>query len=229
MKLHFIVRYSGLWLPLSCIGDIFHWFQIIQGLCNVAYFGWGVQDPPISIYILDSGVSELLLHHYYPPNFFSLVSTYWCPSFFLQDLMIYPLVTLQPWVQQYLLWSSSVKVTFIFVELFFLVLSLPCHDRVCLGHLFDLVPQYLISLCQMINCFLQLFHMDLVQGCVKCNVIERGGFVPSWDHSVRAVIFRLSCDQLLGELEVMIFICKKILNSIYVCLFTGFSLRSFQA
>ena len=51
VKLNFLVRDSGVWSPRYFIGDIWHWFHRGQGLWNVAYFEWGGQALPLSLYI----------------------------------------------------------------------------------------------------------------------------------------------------------------------------------
>ena len=35
MRLKFLVRYSGVWLPLYCIGNLLHWFHRRQGSWNM--------------------------------------------------------------------------------------------------------------------------------------------------------------------------------------------------
>ena len=60
MKLHFLVGYSGMWPPQSCIGDLWHWFYIGQISWNVAYFKLGIRYLPLSLYIWYLGVRGFL-------------------------------------------------------------------------------------------------------------------------------------------------------------------------
>ena len=91
----------------------------------------------------------------------------------------------------------------------FFFFSLPHQDCIFLSKLLDLVSKDLVCLCHMIDFFHLMIYVDLVCGCNHCEVIQRGGDLPGRDHIVCAMISNLSCDQLLGELEVGIFVCKK--------------------
>ena len=50
--------------------------------------------------------------------------------------------------------------------------------------------------------------MDVVRGCIQCDIIERRGYVPGKDHSVCSVVYRPSFAHLLGDLEVVISVRK---------------------
>ena len=121
------------------------------------------------------------------------------------------------------------QVTLGFIWLFFLFLSLPSQDSVCLSQRFDLVPQYLICLRHLADFFHQLINVALVCGCGQCKVVESGGYSPGQDHIIHAVISRLSCAQLLGDIEVVIFALKNFLNPIHILPFEGFYLHSLHA
>ena len=74
---------------------------------------------------------------------------------------------------------------------------------------FDLVPEDLVLLCQLADCFHKLVPVALIRGCNQYNVIERGGYARGMDHSAHAVISCISYTQLLVELEIVIFVHKK--------------------
>ena len=109
-------------------------------------------------------------------------------------------------------WVHFSYVTFIFVWWFSLLLSFPFQDYVCLGHIFDMVPDALVSILHMACCFHWLFHMALFCGCGKFRVIKHIVYVSGCHHSDRDVISRMLCAQLLGDLEVVIFIRKTLLE-----------------
>ena len=152
-------------------------------------------------------------------------------SFFvLQDLFIWPLATLQTRVQKYPFGSSFAR-QLLFLLYDFLVFYLPCQYWFCLGQLLDLVPEDLVSLFHLENCCHQLVHVTLVRGCGQYKVIECGGYVPDWYHIICAMISRLFCAHILGEIEVVICIHKYYwTQSTVFCLFIfGVFLHSFKA
>ena len=75
--------------------------------------------------------------------------------------------------------------------------------------MFNLVPHDLVDLLQLVNFSHQLVDMALVHGRGNGNVIKCGGYIPSRYYIVYTVISCLSCTQIMGELEVVISVCKK--------------------
>ena len=118
---------------------------------------------------------------------------------------------------------------FYFIFVIFIVLSLPYQDWACLGQIFYLVPQYLVCIFQLVDCFHKMVQMVLIRVWGQCGIIKHGRYDPSLDHSVCGVVYRLPCAHLLGELEAVIFVHQKISNPIHVFLFAGFFLLFLQA
>ena len=119
-------------------------------------------------------------------------------------------------------------VTLIFSWLLFITLAFYLYDHIHLGQLFGLTPQDLVCIRQLDYFCHWLVDMDLFRSYCHGRVVEFGGYVPGWDHSAHTVISCLPFTQILGEIEVVILVCKKILNPIHVPSFAGFFLHSLQ-
>ena len=126
-------------------------------------------------------------------------------------------------------WVQFYEVTLDLIWFILIILSLPCQYHFYLKQLFDLVPKYFLCLFHMEDCCHHMVDVDLVCFCSQYKVVDHGGYIYGWDHIVRAVISHVSCTQLLGELEVVIFFSKTILNQILISLFAGFFLLYSQA
>ena len=105
------------------------------------------------------------------------------------------------------------KVNLHFIWLIFLISSLPFQGHIFLGHMFDLVSQDLVCLYQIVDCWNYMVNMALVCGCDQCKFVKRGGYVPGRYHSVHTMISCLAYTQPLGDLDVIVFVRKKLLKS----------------
>ena len=109
-------------------------------------------------------------------------------------------------------WIQFCKVTIIFVSCIFIFLTLPIQKRV----FWKVVLVVLRGSWWYPSAggfFHQMVHMYLVLGCGHCQVTQCRGNSPVRYHRIHAVISCISCTQILSEIEAMILVCEKNIES----------------